>query len=980
MAPNFLSKLVKPSAGTRDRSLSSPSPPSPVSRSRTPSSVDHSISSRNPSALSSNSNTYSNGTTNTKSNGMYSATNPSVTVIPPSPVVNNAAVPDLPTYRPTTNGNGLPHTGDSSTAHSEESVTPTPDRPPVPAKPVPAAPAAVARPPTPKKSERTPTSSPQMSTSSLPRKASNKSLKQLQPQEHTPTAPPVPPMPATAPARHSRAATSPASSSGHAVEEDDPEPSPLSDSPVALRPTEFPQTSPSSSYTSGPSPSRRDTDAFSITSQGERKKKPTSRPWRRSAPKKPMGLAGAIAASGLAMANPAMTSPQHSTLGPQVMNTNENRSSPSLVTSPTLNPRKLNQSPDAVSTHHRRHHTASNGKPQREKTEHLRRRTTGSAASHGEGDGYFPDEQAEYYSGLDDSPEDGSGSDSEGESGSGLEDLDLGEDDIPVTGFAVASNKRNADFHELFPGIPEGDYLIDDYGCALQREILIQGRIYVSENHLCFHANIFGWVTDLLIPIYEITTLEKKMTAFVIPNAIRIGTPRADYTFASFLSRDTTFDVIHNIWRLARPSDAASIGSGSLEGAGGHVVEGTIIGGALLIGGVVQRNATQCACGKQGSHFSETAMETIVPGTPDRIYNLMFASGFMKDFMAVNQKLLDIQVADWAPIETGSKLLARNMSYIKPLNASLGPKQTKCEIRDETVHLDFDDYVSTVTTTRNPDVPSGGVFSVKTRTCIMWATPLSTKVIVTTQVEWTGRSFIKGIIERSAIEGQKEYHVALEQAMRVYIKEHQSEFMPAGVDPTAIVIPDPVAGVPPMSPGLGGDALSEKEREKERSRRGLQWAWDTFDGAAQVAKRSTKGALELIRDGWENSTATTILYFLIVVLVFSNVWTYMRMGSAVDKGRKKDMELAKVGDKEQWVAGVVTALFDELNAGKLTVTPPGGAEVGPRAAPAAPVAPLDPENLKLEISSLQMTLDRVEERVRSIRGSLGEIESLNNVD
>ena len=84
------------------------------------------------------------------------------------------------------------------------------------------------------------------------------------------------------------------------------------------------------------------------------------------------------------------------------------------------------------------------------------------------------------------------------------------------------------------------------------------------------------------------------------------------------------------------------------------------------------------------------------------------------------------------------------MSYIKPLNGSIGPRSTKCELRDETVYCDFDDHVITVTTTRTPDVPSGGVFAVKTRTCIMWASAVSTKVIVTTQVEWTGRSFIKG--------------------------------------------------------------------------------------------------------------------------------------------------------------------------------------------------------------------------------------------
>ena len=85
------------------------------------------------------------------------------------------------------------------------------------------------------------------------------------------------------------------------------------------------------------------------------------------------------------------------------------------------------------------------------------------------------------------------------------------------------------------------------------------------------------------------------------------------------------------------------------------------------------------------------------------------------------------------------------MSYIKPLHASIGPRQTKCELSDEIAFCDFDDYVSTLTKTRTPDVPSGNVFSVKTRTCIMWASNVSSRVVVTTQVEWSGRSFIKGI-------------------------------------------------------------------------------------------------------------------------------------------------------------------------------------------------------------------------------------------
>ncbi|KAF7301201.1 VASt domain-containing protein [Mycena indigotica] len=940
MAPNFLSKLVKqPNANSagRDRSLSSPSPPS-ESHSRGSSSADHATAANSVSSRT----VGSNGSGPSRSNSLYSkSANPSVTVIPPSPVVSQEPVPDLPTYKPTDN------------------VLPPTDRPPIPTKPVP-------RPPTPKSKEkqRTPKSSPKIETANLPAppslrpQSSNKSLKSKGAE----------PLPVPIPISHMRAATSPPSTLMNG-DGDSSEPIPLSESPTALRPTDiFPRVSGSPPSSISPA-KRRDTDVFSVTSQGQ--KKGTGRPWKRSATKKPMGLAGAIAASGLAMANPALTAPQQSTLSPQVMNTNNENSGSSLVTSPMQNPmatRRLTASPES---NHRRIHSGggtSNGRGGRQMTDHQRRRTTGSAMSHGDGEAHSPDEQGGYYSGLDSSDE-GSGDDSSDEGGSGLEDLDLGEDDIPVTGFAVASNKRNADFHELFPGIPEGDYLIEDYGCALQREILIQGRLYVSENHLCFHANIFGWVTDLLIPIYEITTLEKKMTAFVIPNAIRVGTGRLDYTFASFLSRDTTFDVIHNIWRLVRPSDAASIGSGSLE-AGAEagnltIAEGTIIGaagGGAAVG--PQRKATTCACGKDGSHFAEVPLNTVFPGTPDRIYNLMFASGFMKDFMSVNQKLLDIQVSDWTPISPGSKLLARNMSYIKPLNASLGPKQTKCEIRDESVHVDFDDYITTLTTTRNPDVPSGGVFSVKTRTCIMWAGAFSTKVVVSTTVEWTGRSFIKGIIEKSAIDGQRVYHADLEKAMRTYIQEHQAEFMPAGVDPAAVA--PPVEPTPSTPSAVTATETDNKKREKERSQRGLQWAWDTFDGAYSVAKQSTKGALELIHDAWENSTSSSILYALIVVLVASNLWTYMKMGSAVDKGRKTERELARAGgkDKDEWVAGVVAAMRDELkrtdNNNRPPVSPPISGAV-------------TTESIKQEIGALQASLDSLEERARTLRSSLNDL-------
>ncbi|KAI0281257.1 GRAM domain-containing protein [Russula aff. rugulosa BPL654] len=590
--------------------------------------------------------------------------------------------------------------------------------------------------------------------------------------------------------------------------------------------------------------------------------------------------------------------------------------------------------------------------------------------------------------------QDGYGSSADGQDEDADDDSDddallaeLNDGDIPVTGFAVASNKRNADFHELFRTIPEGDYLIEDYGCALQREILVQGRIYISENHICFYANIFGWITNLVVPIYEIVSLEKKMTAFVIPNAIQITTRTTKYSFASFLARDTAHDVIYNIWRLARPEDGFSedetSGRPALDASHALRITSPSESGAIPIGSMapLTHKATTCACGREGKHYSEIAIDTVIPGTPERIYNLMFASGFLKDFMRDNQKLEDIQISDWAPMPTDQNCLARNMSYIKRLNGSIGPKSAKCEIRDETLYCDFDDYVATLTTTRTPDVPSGGAFSVKTRTCITWASSASSRIVVSSQVEWTGRSFIKGIIEKSAIEGQRTYQRELDRAMRVYIQEHQTEFIPAGLDPASVVVavegdtavPTTATGPAPQNEEAARKER-EKEREQERNQRSIQWAYDTFEGAMSVGRQSASVAIELIRDAWDQSSTSTILYFAIALLVLSNLWTLVLVGQREEAGRRK--EVRRTEEREKWVQGIVTALWEELAAGRQpgTSLPSSPQQQQQQQHQSVPVNVQLPESWREEVAEIMGALDAVEERVQLIRRSLADLD------
>ncbi|CAO0802577.1 unnamed protein product [Mucor circinelloides] len=123
--------------------------------------------------------------------------------------------------------------------------------------------------------------------------------------------------------------------------------------------------------------------------------------------------------------------------------------------------------------------------------------------------------------------------------------------------FRLANDKRNEEFHALFKSVQEKDMLIQDYKCALQKEILLQGHLYVSENHVCFKSNIFGWVTNLVINFSEITRVEKRMTAKIIPNGILIATNTSTHIFASFLSRDQAYDQIIKLWDLKKRVSSA---------------------------------------------------------------------------------------------------------------------------------------------------------------------------------------------------------------------------------------------------------------------------------------------------------------------------------------------------------------------------------------------------------------------------------------
>ena len=492
-----------------------------------------------------------------------------------------------------------------------------------------------------------------------------------------------------------------------------------------------------------------------------------------------------------------------------------------------------------------------------------------------------------------------------------------------VTGFAVASSKRNADFHALFPTLPEDDYLIETYTCAVNRDLLIQGRMYVSEAHLAFHSNIFGWVTSIVVPFAEIVSIEKRNTAYLIPNAISVRTLHARYLFSSLVSRDLTYSMLVCIWRMSTPSEAAqqvakalsdesdeeaaseneahdseqakNAASGDAAGSDDdtdasvstsdeppHVgskimtkreklrrhlskarkkIRNSNTIGAGVSGGADDSDSeesdssmsdsapheteehpeTTCDCEKKHAHLDHVVLDDVFNATPQQVFDLMFVDDFMKRFLEDNQMLQDVQIGEWRSGEDASPeaTATRSVTYVKPLNGPIGPKQTKCLITDEQLHIDFDDFCTAVTTTRTPEVPSGNNFAVRTRLCFTWAEHGRTRLYVTCTVDWTGRSMIKSVIDKASVDGQKDYFHAFADSVRQYIIDHPKVYGKRRASASKAHKVEKI--------------VNENTNPRDRA--------DSIGSQLQNAMPST---------------SVVVLTTLIIVLLISHVWVYLR--------------------------------------------------------------------------------------------------------
>ncbi|XP_015436745.1 PREDICTED: GRAM domain-containing protein 1B-like [Dufourea novaeangliae] len=392
---------------------------------------------------------------------------------------------------------------------------------------------------------------------------------------------------------------------------------------------------------------------------------------------------------------------------------------------------------------------------------------------------------------------------------------------------------RSDDFKRIFKDVPDDERLVVDYSCALQREILVHGRLYVSQNYVCFYANIFSWETLVSLRWKDVTSITKEKTAIVIPNAISIATATDKFFLTSFGARDKTYVMLFRVWQNALIGESMSaaemwqlvhscygdelgltsddedyvpplppvddeklstrlsvesfseVENSNVENSATGPVEHRSRPDPVLDATDLSdttesdvekhglkssiRNSVVCTSTHDGRQIGKATFPIHI----DHLFTLLFTnSKFFLDFQTA-RKTTDLVQAAWTQNEqTGQKV--RTLSFTMALSQAIGPRTS--HITETQIMLPcsrpghlYGIDVETV----NGGIPYADSFSVFVHYCLTSLSENETNFTVYAQIKYKKNvwGLVKGVIEKNCWAGLEEYFTSLIKALTTECEE-----------------------------------------------------------------------------------------------------------------------------------------------------------------------------------------------------------------
>ena len=324
--------------------------------------------------------------------------------------------------------------------------------------------------------------------------------------------------------------------------------------------------------------------------------------------------------------------------------------------------------------------------------------------------------------------------------------------------------------------LPEDEDILDDFSCALRKKIFIHGRLFCTDNFLCFYANILGFKTKQVIPFKEVVAVRR--IKGTISNSIEIAcNNKKSYFFGSFLRRNEAFQFIYSLWKnsgycdekqdTGQWSDTEDPPAND-ENSGEEDKEGLTMLPSEDIGDAIE------------------SLKVILPVTPQKFFELFYSDDAVFGFNAycTDRGDTELEITTWAENEE-LEGFTREIKFRTKINGpSIGPKTTRCHKAQKYKWLENSLIIQA--STKALDVPYSSYFLVEDTWKITPVSAEKSMLRITFTINFLKSTILRSTIEsRSKVDVAKDHETWVKEAKRKCLSDQ--EIVPEKPQPERVI-------------------------------------------------------------------------------------------------------------------------------------------------------------------------------------------------
>jgi hypothetical protein len=379
---------------------------------------------------------------------------------------------------------------------------------------------------------------------------------------------------------------------------------------------------------------------------------------------------------------------------------------------------------------------------------------------------------------------------------------------------SLSYEKKNRELREVFKNFPQEDQYVDSFTASLLRESLIQGRLYLTQFHICFFSNILSLLTTVVIPFQDIKSIQRKSE--VKDGIIVITTKDANYEFKfnpknetrafgamnsilwsaqgeKSLSLQELFDQVYNTYGEKEDEDQAGSVSGSpSKPIGNQKSDSPLknqVSDASVPEDVILPNSEFIA---DTEHYERMEVNIILNCSAKKLFQVLYDSG---DFIlsvhnARGDK--DTVVTPWSKDDPPKREVKWTFGVNHPM---VKAKTAECIETNSLVKKQEHVCYIVDASSRTPAMPYGDSFATNTKFCITFVSEKTSRLQVSIGVTWFKNPLVKSIIKSEAMKGLAAY---LQDYVRI-LQQEVAKITGEHIPPVTVTNLPKVPSVTPLS-------------------------------------------------------------------------------------------------------------------------------------------------------------------------------------